>query len=63
MRLVIDLDLDRLPNDQAREAARILRFWAGALTQLPLNEPAEHALLDSGYQPVGTLRLTAETPS
>lgn len=63
MRLVIDLDLDRLPNDQAREAGRILRFWAGALTRMPLTVPGEHALLDSNYQPVGSLRLAVETPS
>jgi hypothetical protein len=60
MRLVIDLDIDRLPNDQGRQAARILRFWAGALPQMDLTRPAEHALMDSNYQPVGSLRLLDE---
>lgn len=63
VRLVIDVDLDLLPNDSARETGRILRFWAGALPQMHLTEAAEHALLDSNYQPVGSLRLTATPPS
>ena len=57
MRLVVELDLDLLPNDQAREAARILRYWAGALPQMELTKPVEHALSDSNYQEVGSLRL------
>jgi hypothetical protein len=57
MRLVIDIDLDLLPNDQAREASRILRFWAGALPQMELTKPVEHALSDSNYEEVGRLRL------
>jgi hypothetical protein len=57
MRLVIELDLDRLPKDRAREAGRILRYWAGALRQMDLAMPAEQALMDSNYQGVGTLRL------
>jgi hypothetical protein len=57
MRLVVDIDLDLLPNDQAREAARILRYWAGALPQMELAKPVEHALTDSNYEEVGTIRL------
>ncbi|MGH3501730.1 MAG: hypothetical protein ACRDQA_12725 [Nocardioidaceae bacterium] len=57
MRLLIDLDLDRLPNDQSNEASRILRYWAGALPRMELTQTAEHALMDSDYQPVGSLRL------
>jgi hypothetical protein len=60
MRLVIDIDLDKLPNDQAKEAARILRYWAGALPQLELDQAAEHTLMDSDYQPVGSLRLQTQ---
>ena len=57
MRLVIDLDLDRLPNDRGREAVRILRYWAGWLPQMDLTRPTEQALMGSDYQAVGTLRL------
>jgi hypothetical protein len=57
LRLIIDLDLERLPDDQAREAGRILRYWAGALRQMDLNQPTEHPLMDSNYQAVGSLRL------
>ena len=57
MRLVMDLDLDRLPNDQAKEAIRILRYWAGWLPQMDLTQPTEQALMDSDYQAVGTLHL------
>ena len=57
MRLVIDLDLDRLPNDRAKEAVRILRYWAGWLPQMDLTRPTEQALMDSDYKAVGTLRL------
>jgi hypothetical protein len=61
MRLVIDLDLDRLPNDRAKEAVRILRYWAGWLSQMDLTRPTEQALMDSDYQAVGTLRLVGES--
>jgi hypothetical protein len=60
MRLVIDLELDRLPNDPAKEAVRILRYWAGWLPQMDLSRPTEQALMDSDYQAVGTLRLVGE---
>jgi hypothetical protein len=56
-RLIIDLDLNRLPNDRAKEASRILRYWAGALPRMDLTQPAEHALMDSNYRAVGRLRL------
>jgi hypothetical protein len=60
MRLVIDLDLDLLPNDTGKEARRILGFWAGWLPQMDLRRPTEQALMDSDYQAVGTLRLLEE---
>lgn len=47
MRLVIDLDLDRLPNDLAGEAVRILRYWSAWLPQMDLSRPTEQAPLDS----------------
>jgi hypothetical protein len=60
MRLVIDLNLDKLPNDQAKEAVRILRYWTGWLPQMDLTYPTEQALMDSDYRAVGTLRLLEE---
>jgi hypothetical protein len=63
MRLVIDLDLDLLPNDTGKEARRILGFWAGWLPQMDLTRPTEQALMDSDYQAVGTLRLVGENPA
>jgi hypothetical protein len=57
MRLVIDLDLDRLPNDQAKEVRRILGFWTAWLPMMDLIRPAEQELHDSNYQVVGMLRL------
>lgn len=57
MRLVIDLDLDLLQNDQGAEAGRILRYWAGALLQMDLTNGGEQPLMDSNYRTVGSLRL------
>lgn len=57
MRLTVDIDLDRLPEPGAKEAARILRYWAGALPQLDLTAEVVHELTDSDYKPVGELRF------
>ncbi len=57
MRLVIDLDLERLPNDPAKEVRRILGFWTAWLPKMDLTQPTEQELHDSNYQAVGTLRL------
>jgi hypothetical protein len=40
MRLVIDLDLDLLPNDSAREVRRILGFWTARLPKMDLIRPS-----------------------
>ena len=39
MRLVIDLDLDLLPNDPAKEVRRILGFWTAWLPKMDLTRP------------------------
>ena len=57
MRLVIDLDLERLPNDSTREVRRILGFWTAWLPKMDLTQPTEQELHDSNYQVVGKLRL------
>jgi hypothetical protein len=57
MRLVIDLDLDRLPKDRAKEVRRILGFWTAWLPKMDLTRPAEQELHDSDDRAVGILRL------
>jgi hypothetical protein len=47
MRLVIDLDLDRLPNDPGKEVRRILGFWTAWLPKMDLTRPPEQELHDS----------------
>ena len=39
MWLVIDLDLDLLPNDPAKEVRRILGFWTAWLPKMDLTRP------------------------
>jgi hypothetical protein len=56
-RLVIDLDLDLLPNEPAKEVRRILGFWTAWLPKMDLTQPTEQELHDSNYRVVGTLRL------
>ena len=58
MRLVIDLDLERLPNDPAEEVRRILGFWTAWLPKMDLTRPIEQELRDSDHRAVGMLRLT-----
>jgi hypothetical protein len=58
MRLVIDIDMDAVTGEVEREVARILRYWAGALTQMDLAPGADQVLMDSSYSPVGHLRIT-----
>ncbi|WP_241681268.1 DinB family protein [Pseudactinotalea terrae] len=66
MRITLDIDLDALGAEPASEAGRILRYWAGALGQLDLRQPASFPLMDSGYQQVGSLEIEStdahETP-
>lgn len=57
MRLVVDINVDDIKGDAQDEIGRILRYWAGAMTQIELTSGTEHQLMDSSYSPVGTLRL------
>lgn len=57
MRLILDVDLDALDGDASAEVGRILRYWAGAAAQLPLDKSVSHDLMDSQYRPVGTFRI------
>ncbi|MGJ0119157.1 hypothetical protein ACQ7HM_08125 [Williamsia sp. MIQD14] len=56
-RLTIDVDLDAVQGDVAGKVGRILRYWAGAVGQIPLDEPVAHELMDSHHRAVGTLRI------
>ena len=61
MKLTIDIDLDAIADDPAGEAGRILRYWAGALSQMDLSTETEHALMNSTYDAeVGTIKIVAE---
>jgi hypothetical protein len=56
MRFVLEVDLDAgaLAGDtQAEELGRILRYWGGSLTQVPLTAGSRQELYDSGYTRVG----------
>lgn len=44
MKLTIDIDLDAIADDPAGETGKILRSWAGALSQMDLSAEAEHAV-------------------
>ncbi|WP_035745649.1 hypothetical protein [Haematomicrobium sanguinis] len=57
VKLVLEIDLDKLPAPPADEAGRILRYWAGAINQVDLGEQMTHELMDSAYQPVGTIKI------
>ena len=60
MHLTIDIDIDALSGEPEAEVGRILRYWAGALKQVTLAPGLEQDLMDSEYQPVGRLVVTAE---
>jgi hypothetical protein len=56
MRFVLEIDLaaGALAGDaRAAELGRILRYWGGAMEQVPLTAGARQDLYDSGYAPVG----------
>lgn len=58
MRLEIVVELENVPEPKGEEVGRILRYWGGAAKQLDLATEMEQPLMDSGYQQVGTLRIT-----
>jgi hypothetical protein len=56
MRFVLEVDLDAgALSGEARgaELGRILRYWGGAMKEVPLTPGARQDLYDSGYTPVG----------
>jgi hypothetical protein len=57
VKLTIEIHLGQLPDPKGQELGRILRYWGSAAKQLDLSAPLEQTLRDSGYQPVGVLRI------
>jgi hypothetical protein len=61
MRFVLEVDLDAgalAGENPAAELGRILRYWAGAMKQLPPLAPGDRQdLSDSDYTVVGSWRV------
>jgi hypothetical protein len=61
MRFVLEVDLDAgklAGEDRAAELGRILRYWAGAMKQMPPLAPGDRQdLSDSDYTVVGAWRI------
>jgi hypothetical protein len=56
MKFVLEVELG---GDAEREVGRILRYWAGALKEMKLEEGAGSAIYDSAYREVGAWKVTA----
>ncbi|MCU1432100.1 MAG: hypothetical protein JWP95_1205 [Actinotalea sp.] len=56
--MILEIDLETVPEPRGEEVGRILRYWGGAAKSLDLDVPTELPLMDSVYQQVGTLRIT-----
>ena len=57
-RFVLEVDLTALPAEtRAAELGRILRYWGGAMKQVPLAPGERQDLSDSGYVVVGSWRI------
>jgi hypothetical protein len=60
MRFVLEVDLDAgalAGGDRAAELGRILRYWGGAMKQVPIEAGSRQELYDSGYTAVGQWRV------
>jgi len=60
MRFVLEVDLDAgALTGEARgaELGRILRYWGGAMKQVPLDAGTRQDLYDSDYTLVGSWRV------
>jgi hypothetical protein len=58
VQFTIEIDIEQLSGEPRAEIARILRYWGGAIPQMELTSGLEQELMDSGYSPVGHLRVT-----
>lgn len=59
MRFVLTVDLDQLTTRTDNELARILRYWADALTSEDLDATKGMNIYDSSYTKVGKWRVEA----
>jgi hypothetical protein len=60
MRFVLEVDLDAgalTGETRGAELGRIMRYWGGAMKQLPLNPGDRQELMDSAYTAVGEWRV------
>ena len=58
MKFILEVDLDKIDGDTGKELSRILRYWAGAMKQLPPLSPGDRQdLSDSDYTVVGAWRV------
>ena len=60
MRFLLEVDLDAgalAGEHRAAELGRILRYWGGAMKQVPLEAGARQDLSDSDYVVVGSWRV------
>jgi hypothetical protein len=60
MRFVLEVDLDAgalAGEHRAEELGRILRYWGGAMKQVPLETGSRQDLMDSDYTAGGTWRI------
>ena len=60
MRFVLEVDLDAgalAGEHRAEELGRILRYWGGAMKQVPLEPGSRQDLMDSDFTAVGTWRI------
>jgi hypothetical protein len=56
--LEVDLEAGTLAGDRrAEELGRILRYWGGAMKQVPLDAGTRQDLYDSDYTLVGSWRV------
>lgn len=55
--LEIDLEAGAAPDDPVAEVGRILRYWGGNAKYVVFEPGVSHALTDSDYAEVGTLRI------
>jgi hypothetical protein len=63
MRFVLEVDLEAgalAGDDRGAELGRILRYWGGALQDVPLEPAAREDLYDSAYAKVGVWWVEAE---
>jgi hypothetical protein len=58
--LEVDLGAGALAGEhRAEELGRILRYWGGAMKQVPLDAGSRQDLMDSDYTVVGEWRVDA----